>query len=82
MRAHNYQSVDKKNSTELAVYAFISQSNFALTLGYLNLALKNSAQIGEHEDRLRLDQVEVVKDARGYCQERIALPTMNCYKRI
>ena len=43
-RASNHQLVDKKNKTEMLFKLSNLNSNHALTLGYLNPALNNSAQ--------------------------------------
>ena len=43
-RAFNHQLVDKKIKTEILLKLSNLNSNLALTLGYLNPALNNSAQ--------------------------------------
>ena len=47
-RASNHQIVGKKNKTEFAFKLSYLNSNFALTLGYLNHALNNPALICEN----------------------------------
>ena len=42
-RASNHQLVDKKTKTEMSFKLSYLNSNLALTLGYLNPALNNSA---------------------------------------
>ena len=43
-RASNHQLVDKKNKTEMLFKLSNLNSNHALTMGYLNPALNNSAK--------------------------------------
>ena len=53
-RAFNHQLVDKKIKTEILFIKLSNlNSNLALTLGYLNPALNNSAQTGKDTNIMR-----------------------------
>ena len=51
-RASNHQLVDKRIKTEILFNLSNLNSNLALTLGYLNPALNNSAQVSKLEEEV------------------------------
>ena len=74
LRASNHQLVDKRIKLKLFFKLSNLNSNFALTLGYLNPALNNPAQDNNVQNPLRLFN-EVIREPYPFPKLTLTLPS-------